>query len=90
MLWSHIRSWAKEKGYKSDRTKLSKDTDEEETHYLYRWSKISDESINGEASSVSKLAKAIFNHITNNAHIEYQMEYLSKLESEDINYEKPI
>lgn len=90
MLWSHIRSWAKEKGYKSDRTKLTKGTDEEEISYLYKWSKISDESIAGETSSVSKLAKAIFNDITNNAHVAYQEEYLSKIESAEIDYEKPI
>ena len=55
MLWTTIRSWAKDQGYKADRTKIDGDNS-----YHYTWFKIEDPSIAGEAASVSKVAKAIY------------------------------
>ena len=83
MLWKEIKTWAKEKGYKTDRKKIA----DSENSYHYTWIKIEDESINGSASSVSKLAFAIYNHITNNQHIEYQENYKIKLSQTDIDHE---
>lgn len=71
MMWKEIKTWAKNKGYKTDRKQI----DGEENSYHYTWFKIDDESISGTATSVSKVAKAIFNHISNNIHIEYQNTY---------------
>lgn len=75
MLWSNIRSWAKDNGYKAERTKISSDDNDEETSYQYIWYKIQNPEICGETTSVSKVAKAIYNDITDNKHIEHQEEY---------------
>lgn len=83
MTWKEIKSWANSKGYKSDRTKIP----DQENSYHYTWYKIDDPSISGEAISVSKLATAIFNHITNYVHVEYQKEYAAKKELEDVKYD---
>lgn len=74
MLWKEIKRWAKDQGYKADRKK----NDNTDNSYHYTWSKIDNETINGEATSVSKLATAIYNHITNNIWVEYQKEYKAK------------
>lgn len=84
MLWKEIKSWCKEKGYKADRTKVIN----KENGYDYIWSKIDDPSISGSATSVSKLAFAVYNHITNNQHITYQEEYRTKLVESDIDHSK--
>lgn len=78
MMWKEIKTWAKDKGYKTDRKKV----EGEENSYHYTWFKIEDESICGTATSVSKVATAIFNHITNNAHVEYQKQYQENKEYE--------
>lgn len=83
MLWKEVKSWCKEKGYKADRKKI----EGSDNSYHYTWVKIEDESISGEASSVSKLAFAIYNHITDNKHIEYQEEYRLKLLEMDIEHD---
>jgi len=84
MLWKEVKTWAKDRGYKADRTKI----ENEENSYHYKWFKIDDESICGESTSVSKLARIIYNHITDNAHAEYQKEYEDKESSKDIEHEK--
>lgn len=78
MMWKEIKTWAKEKGYKADRKKI----EGEENSYHYTWFKIDDESICGTATSVSKVATAIFNHISNNVHVEYQKTYQKNKEYE--------
>jgi hypothetical protein len=83
MLWQNVKTWAKDKGYKADRKKL----DGEEKAYSYTWFKIDDETISGTATSVSKVATAIFNHITNDAYVEHQKEYKDKLAQQDIKHE---
>lgn len=64
MVWTEIKRWAKEKGY-----------DAIKTDGQYHWRKIDDKSINGIEKSISKLSKAIFNHMTQNSWIEYQNTY---------------
>jgi hypothetical protein len=82
-MWKEIKTWAKNQGYKTDRKKI----EGEENSYNYTWFKIDDESISGTATSVSKVATAIFNNITDNAHVGYQKEYKDKLAQQDIKHE---
>lgn len=76
MLWKEIKSWAKSKGYET-----LKDKDDNQ----YYWAKLDsdDPNASGVAPSVSKLARAIFNHITDNKWSDYQQEYKEKLEKTD-------
>lgn len=64
MLWKEVKRWAKDHGYESCKNQGS-----------YSWSMTADPTISGEAKSVSKLAKAIFNHMTNNKWVEHQNNY---------------
>lgn len=64
MLWKEVKSWAKKQGYESSKNEDS-----------YSWFKISEPAINGQAKSVSKLAKAIYNDITNNKWLDHQNNY---------------
>jgi hypothetical protein len=82
-MWKEIKAWAKDKGYKADRKKI----EDEDNSYHYTWFKIEDETICGTATSVSKVATAIFNNMTNNDHVEYQKEYKEKLAQQDIKHE---
>lgn len=82
MLWKEIKTWAKYRGYKADRTKIT----DKENSYNYIWSKIDEPTIAGSTTSVSKLAFAIYNDITNNAHLEYQEEYRIKLSETDVDH----
>jgi hypothetical protein len=88
MLWKEVKSWAKDKGYKVDRSKIISDTKDNEISYHYVWSSLTDETINGEATSVSKVATAIYNHISNNAFVEYQQKYIEDQAKQDIVHEK--
>jgi hypothetical protein len=66
---AEVRRWAKEKGYIITKHSGS----EEEANYS--WYKVSDPSIKGEARSVSKVATAVFNNMTDNRWVEYQEKY---------------
>lgn len=68
MLWKEIKTWAKNKGYET-----LKDKDDNQ----YYWAKLDsdDPDASGVAGSVSKLATAIFNHLTNNDWLDYQKTY---------------
>lgn len=61
MTWKEINSWAKTWGYKTSKAKDG-----------YAWYKIDNPDECGVAPSVSKLARAIFNHMTNFKWIEHQ------------------
>lgn len=76
MLWKEIKSWAKSKGYET-----IKDKDDNK----YYWAKLdsNDPNASGVTESVSKLATAIFNHITDNKWLEHQTKY-----KENIEYKK--
>lgn len=84
MLWKEIKSWAKDKGYKVDRKKI----EGSDNSYHYTWVKIDDDTISGSSTSVSKLAFALYNHITDNMYLEYQEQYKIKLSEMDIDHEK--
>lgn len=75
MLWSEIKRWAKDNGYET-----IKDKDDGK----YYWAKLGDSNpdSSGVAPSVSKLAKAIFNHDTNNKWLDHQEQYLISLDDE--------
>lgn len=79
MLWKEVKSWCKENGYKTDRTKNT----EEENSYNYTWHKLDNPSISGTATSVSKLATIIYNQMTNNIHLEYQQKYAEEQSKDD-------
>lgn len=78
MVWKEIKSWAKSKGYET-----IKDKDDGQ----YYWAKLdsNDPSASGVARSVSKLATAIYNHMTDNKWVEHQEEYKEKLEIKKAN-----
>lgn len=73
MLWKEIKSWAKSRGYD-----VIKDKDDNQ----YYWAKLDDNDpcASGVAGSVSKLATAVFNHITSNKWLEHQTEYIKNKE----------
>lgn len=73
MLWTEVRSWAKKFGYETIK-------DKEDNQYY--WAKLNSVDINasGVAPSVSKLALAIYNHITENKWIEHQQQYRENLQ----------
>ena len=78
MLWREIKSWAKSKGYET-----IKDKDDNQ----YYWAKLdsNDPNASGVAGSVSKLATAIFNHMTDNKWVEHQNNYMQNLEIKKAN-----
>jgi hypothetical protein len=73
MIWTEIRSWAKNKGYS-----IIKDKDDSINGASYYWCKNDDTSVTGVALSVSKVALAIYNHSTDNKWLEHQKEYNEK------------
>jgi hypothetical protein len=72
MLWSEIKKWAKQQGYETLKEKGDEEIGEPVKYY---WSKIDDASHSGVAKSVSKLAKEIYNDITDNRWLDHQQEY---------------
>lgn len=84
MLWKEVKTWCKDQGFKTDRTKIVG----EENSYHYTWHKISNPEISGTATSVSKLACIVYNLITDNLHLEYQENYKKQLEETDIIHEQ--
>jgi hypothetical protein len=78
MLWKEIKTWAKSKGYET-----IKDKDDGQ----YYWAKLdsSNPSDSGVVRSVSKLATAIFNHLTNNEWVDHQTQYKENLELKKAN-----
>lgn len=78
MVWTEIKKWAKGLGY---------DTIKDKDDGKYYWKQSSSDSIDncGVATSVSKLAKAIYNHYTNNRWLDHQNEFLNKLEIKKIS-----
>jgi len=73
MLWKEIKTWAKSKGYET-----VKDKDDDQ----YYWAKLdsNDPNASGVAKSVSKLATAIFNHLTDNKFVDHQTKYKENLQ----------
>lgn len=73
MLWNEIKKWAKDYGYETLKQKENDNT-------LYYWAKLNTPDASGVATSVSKLAFAIYNHMTDNKWLDHQKEYKEKLE----------
>jgi len=69
---SEVKKWAKEKGYTVIKDKGDEEKDEAVTYY---WYKTDDKNICGMAPSVSKVATAVFNNLTDNKWVEYQEQY---------------
>jgi hypothetical protein len=69
---SEIKRWAKAHGYTIIKDKGDEEKDEPVQYY---WSKDNDINVTGVASSVSKVAKAVFNHMTEDKWINHQIEY---------------
>jgi hypothetical protein len=74
MLWSEVKRWAKDRGYETVKEKQ----DDEKT--IYYWAKIDTPEASGIAKSVSKLAFAIYNHMTDNKWLDHQKIYRENLE----------
>ena len=67
MQISEIKKWAKTKGYE-----VIKDKEDG----LYYWAKLdAGPEASGVAKSVSKVATAIFNHISDNKWVEHQIKF---------------
>lgn len=84
MKFTDIRKWAKEQGFT-----VRKEEDDSINGASYYWTK-SDNSINGVSQSVSKLARDIFNILSNNRWLDHQKIYAennSISDSSDINCE---
>lgn len=76
MQISELKKWAKEKGYT-----VIKDKEDG----LYYWAKLeAGPDASGVAKSVSKVATAIFNHLTENKWVEHQIKF--KEEQADIKF----
>lgn len=73
MLWKEVKSWAKNQGYET-----IKDKDDGQ----YYWAKLdsNEPAASGVAKSVSQLATAIYNHMTDNKWVEHQKTYRENLE----------
>lgn len=67
---NEIKSWAKKWGYS-----IVKEKDDSINGASYYWSKNDDPSASGVALSVSKVAKAIYNHMTQDQWAEHQKQY---------------
>lgn len=74
MLWSEIKKWAKDQGYQ-----IVKEKDDSVNGASYYWSKIDNPSVSGVSISVSKVATAIFNNLTDNKWVEHQQQYKTSL-----------
>ena len=67
MIISEIKKWAKEKGYE-----VIKDKEDG----LYYWAKLdAGPDASGVSKSVSKVATAIFNHMTEDKWVEHQLKF---------------
>lgn len=85
MQWSLVKSWAKSHGYTSFREKT--DRVDNPNQYDYYWGKTDDPAVTGMAISVSKLATDIYNHMTDNVHVEHQEQHRLEKEKQDIDHD---
>jgi hypothetical protein len=75
MLWTEVRKWAKDQGFD-----VVKEKDESVNGASYYWAKSSNHQVSGISLSVSKLARDIYNTITDNKWLGHQSEYIEKQE----------
>lgn len=78
MLWTEVRKWAKELGYDSIKNK-------EDGKYYWKKTSSDDNNDCGIVSSVSKLAKAIYNHHTQNKWLDHQQEFEKNKQQKNIS-----
>lgn len=74
MMISEIKKWAKTQGFD-----VVKEKDDSINGASYYWMKSEDHSISGVSPSVSKLARDIFNVITENKWVEHQTKFQENL-----------
>jgi hypothetical protein len=67
---TEVKTWAKRWGYS-----IIKESDDTINGASYYWCKDSDPNVTGVALSVSKVATAIYNNITDNKWLEHQNSY---------------
>lgn len=67
---TEVKSWAKRWGYS-----IIKEKDDNINGASYYWCKDNDPNVTGVAISVSKVATAIYNHISNNQWLDHQNSY---------------
>lgn len=77
---TEVKSWAKSKGYS-----IIKEKDDSVNGASYYWCKNDDPNVTGVALSVSKVAFAIYNHMTENKWLEYQNQYENTREDAKIS-----
>jgi hypothetical protein len=82
MLWSEIKRWSKERGYETIKDKGDEENGDKVQYY---WSKISDPSCSGVSPSVSKLARDIYNDITDGAWIDHQIAHKESIDERKIS-----
>ena len=83
MNWTNIKRWAKDKGYKVDREKSG----DEANPYNYEWKVLDDPTRHGTINSLSKMAMAIYNDITDNKHVEHQKRYKQEQLQKEVDYD---
>ena len=66
MTFKEIKQWAKQYGYEVLKEKGTE---------RCVWTKVDDPAVTGMADTLSDTATQVYNHMTNNAWIEYQEEY---------------
>jgi hypothetical protein len=71
MKITEIKSWAKTWGYS-----IIKEKDDSINGASYYWAKNDDPTTTGVSPSVSKVARDIFNHMTENKWVEHQQNYV--------------
>lgn len=67
---TEVKSWAKSKGYT-----IIKEKDDSINGASYYWCKDSDPAVTGVALSVSKVAVAIYNHLSDNKWLDHQKQF---------------
>ena len=71
MTITEIKSWAKTWGYT-----IIKEKDDSINGASYYWAKNDDPSATGVSLSVSKVARDIYNHMTDNKWVDHQNNYV--------------
>jgi len=84
MNWTNIKRWAKDKGYKVGREKSG----DESNPYNYEWKLLEDPTRYGTTNSLSKMAMAIYNDITDNKHLAHQERYRQEKIQKEVDYER--
>lgn len=82
MTITEIKRWAKTFGYSIIKDKGDEEKGEKTQYY---WSKDNDINVTGVAPSVSKVATAIYNHITSDKWIEHQKNFKENQQYQKFN-----